>query len=189
MLICDDINRNIKDFIMILSSKQPISFETWHFRVYDEAQKKIENKLCIILRQYYKKNNIKIKDNTGFYDNYISIHIAYAIISKMINPEYQFSLINNIPVDTVFYSKPTLDSTNVDHFIESFYTFPNVIIDPKTTNKVEHELLDKKMEILIVKTIETLNIDEIIQASHDNFVSLTTSKQDEKESLFRKNIV
>jgi hypothetical protein len=189
MCICDDINRNIKDFMMILSSNQPISFENWYFRITESAQQNIEKALTIILKTYYKTNKIKIKSTNGYYDAYISNHIAYAIISKMINPDYKFIILSNIPVDTIFYSKPVLDSASVSNFISTFYIFPNVVINPETKNKVEHELLDKKIETLILKTIETINMNEIIQLCHNNYMNLTANNQEEKERLFRENIV
>ena len=187
-LIAKDVISELKNFTQQLSFKLPISFDIWRFHISKEAEIYMIDSIASLLFNFYKKNKISVHNLNGFYETYLSFHIAYAIITKMLDPTYTFQIVDGVPIDVVMWKKPQLEKNKMSDFVNVFYLFPDVHIMADTKNTSEHVLLTNKMNTIFKKTCESLNIYEIIESCHDTFIDLSAKKNNETQSLLKNNM-
>ena len=187
-LITNDVINELKNFIRELNFELPISFEIWRFYISKEAELYMIDFIASLLFHFYKENNISVYHQNGFYEIYLSVHLAYAIISKMLDPTYTFQILDGVPIDKIMWKKPHLEKHNMLDFVNVFYIFPDLHIMATTKNTSEHILLTNKMNTILKKTCESLNIYEIIVCCHDTFVDLSAKKNDETQTLLKNNM-
>lgn len=178
-----NIIHDIGDLLSRFNISLPFSLHNWRFKLNDDNKDKIKKNIAPYIMNYFKNNNIKALQLNGFYDHYISFQISYAIMYKMIDPSYRFEIIANIPIDTIFYTKPSLPVNNIKTFIDNFYTFPEKEIKQDTENSAEHALLDKQFKNLFENAINRLDINDIIDKSHTSYIELQVAKEREKNEL------
>ena len=108
-LIASDVISELKNFVQQLSFELPISFDIWRFHISKEAEILMVDSITSFLFNFYKKNSISVHNLNGFYEMYLSFHIAYAIISKMLDPTYTFQILDGVPIDKIMWKKPQLE--------------------------------------------------------------------------------
>ena len=187
-LIASDVISELKNFIRELNFKLPISFDIWRFHISKEAEIYMIDSITSFLFNFYKKNSIPVHNLNGFYETYLSFHIAYAIISKMLDPTYTFQILGGVPIDKITWKKPQLEKNKMLDFVNVFYIFPDLHIMATTKNTSEHVLLTNKMNTIFKKTCESLNIYEIIERCHNTFIDLSAKTNKETQSLLKNNI-
>lgn len=187
-LIAHDVISELKNFVQQLSFRLPISFDIWRFNVSDEAETYIAESITSLLINFYKENDISVHNLNGFYETYLSFHIAYAIISKMLDPTYIFQIVDSVSIDKVIWKKPQMEKKKMLDFVKVFYIFPDLHIMETTENSSEHILLNKKMTTILKKTLNSLNIYEIIKCCHNEFINVSQVKNNETNRLIKNNM-
>ncbi len=188
LIIANEVMNHLKDLIRELNFKLPISFDIWRFHISKEAETYMLDSISSFLYDFYKKNKISVYNQTGFYEIYLSVHLAYAIISKMLDPTYTFGIVDGVPIDQIMWKKPQLKKDNMLDFVNVFYIFPDLHIMATTKNTSEHILLNKKMTTILKKTLDSLNMSEIIVCCHNTFVDLIAKKNNETQVLLKNNM-
>lgn len=187
-LIAHDVISELKNFVQQLNFRLPISFDIWRFNVSDEAETYIAESITSLLINFYKENDISVHNLNGFYETYLSFHIAYAIISKMLDPTYIFQIVDSVSIDKVIWKKPQMEKKKMLDFVKVFYIFPDLHIMETTENSSEHILLNKKMTTILKKTLNSLNIYEIIKCCHNEFINVSQVKNNETNRLIKNNM-
>lgn len=187
-LIANDVISELKNFVQELSFKLPISFDIWRFHISKEAEIYMIESIASLLFHFYKEKKISVYHQNGFYETYLSFHLAYAIISKMLDPTYTFQILDGVPIDKNMWKKPQLEKNNMLDFVNVFYIFPDLHIMATTKNTSEHILLTNKMNTILKKTCESLNMYEIIECCHNTFIELSAKKNDETQALLKNNM-
>ena len=185
--ICQSIPEKLEKvgFNSLNSFTEFRSLHTWRFKVYDS--KIFQNIIAKKIVHYMIENKVKAINLNGLYEDYMATHIGIAIMSSMVNPDYKFKVIKEIPVDTVFYSIGSISKEEAKSFYDVFYVFPEQDISPNTENKSEHKLLNYKLETIIIKTIENLDLENVIKKTHKAFMTKTNENKKYEETLFKIN--
>lgn len=185
--ICQSIPEKLEKvgFNSLNSFTEFKSLHTWRFKVYD--CKIFQNIIAKKIVHYMIENKVKAFNLNGLYEDYMATHIGIAIMSSMVNPDYKFKVIKEIPVDTVFYSIGSISKEEAKSFYDVFYVFPEQDISPNTENKSEHKLLNYKLETIIIKTIENLDLENVIKKTHKSFMTKTNENKKYEETLFKIN--
>ena len=188
LIIANEVMSYLKDLIRELNFKLPISFDIWRFHISKEAETYMVDSISSLLFDFYKKNKISVYNQIGFYEIYLSVHLAYAIVSKMLDPTYTFGIVDGVPIDQIMWKKPQLKKKVMLDFVNVFYHFPDLQIIATTKNTSEHILLNKKMTTILKKTLDSLNMYEIIAHCHNTFVESSNKKTNETQALLKNNM-
>ena len=181
--ICNSTINEIKSLLHAFNYNIPFKLNIWRFSTNEDIENIIKEKIRPKLVNYYNEKKENVYNLNGFYNEYLAFHLAYAIINKILNPDYNFEILENVPTNTVFYSKPTVNVGSVASFAEAFYTFPNKTFSIESENKAEHALFDQKLTIIFKNTIENLNIEQIIDTTHNSFIKKNNMAEEEKKEL------
>jgi hypothetical protein len=181
--ICRSTLSEIKSLLHTFNHNIPFNLAIWRFSTNEDIENIIKEKIFPKLVNYYNEKKENVYNLNGFYNEYLGFHLAYAIINKILNPDYNFEILDNVPVNTVFYSKPTVSVGTIATFVEAFYTFPNKTFSKESENKAEHALFSQKLTIIIKNTIENINIEQIIDKTHKSFIKKNKKVEEEKKEL------
>ena len=181
--ICSSIINDIKSQLHTFNHTIPFKLAIWRFSTNKEIEDIIKEKIAPKLVNYYNEKKENVYNLNGFYNEYLAFHLAYAIISKMLNPDYNFQILDTLPIDTVFYSKPSVNRETASLFVDTFYTFPNKTFSIESENKAEHALFSHKLAIIIKNTIENINIEQIIDMAHNSYLKKNKMAEEEKKNL------
>ena len=130
------------------------NLDSWHPRL---NMKSIEIIISKNIRNILIKNKkeIPIYYITGHVINYISTQFAYHLFNLIINENnITFNTIN-IPIDNVFANSniPTFDKNTLSNYLTNFKKFTTKEIKLNTTDTIEKELLNIKLNSIIEYTL------------------------------------
>jgi hypothetical protein len=166
------------------------NLEAWHPRLNIKSiefiiKKNIRNTLI------KKKKELPIYYINGNIINYISTQIAYYLFNLIINNNsIPFNIID-IPIDDIFINHkiPNFDETALNNYLTNFKKFPTRHILLNTTDIIEKELLNKKLNSIIENTLNRhVEFTDIFMNCYNMYESLKHKHETELEKEINDNI-
>ena len=166
------------------------NLEAWYPRL---KMKSIESIIFKKIRNTLieKKDQVHIYYINGHIVNYISAQFAYYLFNLIINNNsIPFNIIE-IPIDDVFINHkiPDFDETTLNNYLTNFKKFPTRHIMLNTTDNIEKELLDKKLNSIIENTLNRfVEFTDIFMNCYNMYESLKHKYETALEKEINDNI-
>jgi len=137
-----------------------MSFDVWRFKYTNENKIKniISNKLLTLFK------NKKPSNYNGYYEDFLINHFIWIILNSLLDSTFHYEINDESELKEdlfKFIKIPKLNQDMKDNYLQDLCNMKHKVVELNSTDKVDHELLNIKLNNQINTCIESIDFIEV----------------------------